>query len=129
MNKDAYYFSHDSNARHDRKIISLKRNYGLEGYGRFWVIVEILREQSTFKLELDDLTFEMLAVEFGIDILEATKFIRECCDKYKLFETDGESFWSESLINRMTIMQKAREKKIEAGKRSAEARQRKKESQ
>jgi hypothetical protein len=29
----------------------------------------------------------------------------------------------------MTIMQKAREKKIEAGKRSAEARQRKKDAQ
>lgn len=35
-NKDAYYFSHDSNALTDPKILSMRCDYGLE---RVWFIL------------------------------------------------------------------------------------------
>ena len=126
MKKDAYYFSHDSNARNDIKIKALIRNYGLEGYGRFWVIIELLREQSDYQLQLDEFTYETLAEELRTGTDQVENFIDNCIYKYKLFETNGESFWSASLLTRMDKMNKIREKRIEAGKRSAEARLKKK---
>ena len=49
MSKDAYYFPHDSNARHDPKIIAMTSVYGMEGYAWYWVIVEMLREQESYR--------------------------------------------------------------------------------
>ena len=49
MSKDAYYFKHDAHARHDPKIRALINKYGLDGYGKFWVIIEMLREETTYK--------------------------------------------------------------------------------
>jgi hypothetical protein len=129
MNKDAYYFSHDYNARNDIKIKALRRKYGMEGYGRWWVTVELLREQSEFKLPLDEFIFETLAEEYGTTSEEAKTFILDCCDKFNLFVHDSEYFWSQSLLIRMERMQNIREKRAEAGRRSAEARQKKKDNQ
>jgi hypothetical protein len=39
-NKDAYYFSHDSNALTDPKILSMRCDYGLE---RIWIILGNIR--------------------------------------------------------------------------------------
>jgi len=40
MKKEAYYFSLDSNARDDPKILQLRMEMGWEGYGLFWAIIE-----------------------------------------------------------------------------------------
>lgn len=50
--KDAYYFSHDSNARDDPKCVLLIEQLGLEGYGIFWVLVETLRDQPGYRYPL-----------------------------------------------------------------------------
>ncbi len=39
-NKDTYYFSHDSNALTDPKILAMRCDYGLE---RIWIIVGYYR--------------------------------------------------------------------------------------
>ena len=46
MAKDTYYFSHDYNARNDPKILELRSEYGLEGLGTFWCIIETLAEDE-----------------------------------------------------------------------------------
>ena len=61
--KDAYYFSHDSNARHDPRIIKLRRQYGAEGYGVFFMLVEILREQDDYTLDFNDESIMDIAYE------------------------------------------------------------------
>jgi len=50
--KDAYYFSHDSNAKDDPKCVLLIEQLGLEGYGIFWVLIETLRDQPEYKYPL-----------------------------------------------------------------------------
>ena len=50
--KDAYYFSHDSNAMNDEKCILLIENLKMEGYGIFWALLETLREQTDYKCKL-----------------------------------------------------------------------------
>ena len=46
MAKDTYYFSHDYNARNDEKILELRSEFGAEGYGVFWMIVETMAENE-----------------------------------------------------------------------------------
>src|SRR3989344_1885826 len=52
MKKDAYYFSHDSNARHDPKLVTFINEYGLLGYSYFFILIELLREQDQYQLPL-----------------------------------------------------------------------------
>jgi hypothetical protein len=42
--KNAFYFDHDYNARNDQKILELRSEYGWEGYGVYFSIVECLCE-------------------------------------------------------------------------------------
>jgi len=81
--KDAYYFPHFSNARNDSKILKLRRVLGIEGYGIFFMLLEILREQSDFKYNLEnipDLEYEwhvskekILAVITNFDLFTITE--------------------------------------------------------
>ena len=50
--KDAFYFSHDSNARHDPKLVTFINEYGLLGYSYFFILIELLREQDQYRLPL-----------------------------------------------------------------------------
>jgi len=122
MGKNAYYFSHDYNARQDPKILALKADYGVEGYGRFWVIVEMMAEQDDYKLKLNQITNNALAVEFMCQKDEAEKFIKDCIKKYELFKSDDNFFWSESLLRRMAIKDEKLEKKRKAGRKGARKR-------
>jgi len=62
MSKDAYYFSHDSNARNDPRMIKLRRMGGLETVGLFWCVIEMLRESENYQLPvdtIDDICYEL----------------------------------------------------------------------
>ena len=38
--KEIVFFSHDANAMNDTKILNMRADYGIEGYGLYWVIIE-----------------------------------------------------------------------------------------
>lgn len=46
MAKDTFYFSHDYNARNDPKILELRSEFGLEGYGIYWCLIETMAEDD-----------------------------------------------------------------------------------
>lgn len=126
--KDTYYFSHDSNALSDPKILSMRCDYGLEGYGLYWAIIEMLRNETTYKLSLDKTTYRAIQMQTHTKI-SVEKYIKDCIEEYRessqgngLFNTDNTYFWSESLLSRMSKMEDVREKRSEAGKKSAEKR-------
>lgn len=116
--KDAYYFSHDSNARHDPKILSLRTVYGSEGYGWYWIIVEMLREQEDYKLRIDKYIWNALAMQMQCDSNAAKQFASDCINEFGLFESDDEFFWSNSLLKRMNT----KDEKSEKARKAAEAR-------
>ena len=66
--KDAYYFSHDSNARNDQRIIKLRRKLGAEGYGIYFMLIEILRDQVGYRLGLDDDILENISYDLRVDM-------------------------------------------------------------
>jgi len=122
MAKDTYYFSHDYNARHDPKTNALKADYGLEGYGRFWVIIEMLAEQDDYKLKKKGWGIKAIASECQCDTEQIKQFINDCINEFELFEEDEEFFWSKSLNRRMKIKDEKLEQKRKAGKKGAQAR-------
>ena len=60
MGKETYYFSHDSNAITDTKILNMRADYGLEGYGLYWAIIEMMRNEEDYQLELDKNTYRAI---------------------------------------------------------------------
>jgi hypothetical protein len=122
--KDAYYFSHDSNAKDDFKCMLLIEELGLEGYGIFWVLVETLREQDSYKYPFRLLS--SLARKYNTTLAKMEVVVKN----YNLFSIDEEAFFfTESLNRRMEIMHNAKEQRIIAGKISAAKRKKKQEEQ
>ena len=92
MKKDAYYFPHFSNARNDSKILKLRRIFGPEGYGIFFMLLEVLREQTDFKLPLDSI--EDLSYEWHISKEKVLSVITD----FDLFRIYKDNFFSPKLI-------------------------------
>lgn len=105
MTKDAYYFSHDANAQQDPKIIRLVMELGMQGYGIFWSVVEHLRNDEDYKLNLSDCS--AIAFQSHCDAKDVERVITE----FDLFEvSENEDFWSKSLLIRMQEMNVKRDK-------------------
>lgn len=117
MAKDAYYFSHDSNARTDTKIVDMMYDYGMAGYGMFWFIVEVMRESDCYKLENNRSTWRALGMQMHLKADEVQKFIDDCIEQYRLFEGDGVYFWSNSLVKRMKKLEETRAKRKAAAEK------------
>lgn len=122
MRKDTYYFSHDTNARRDPKILAMRSEYGAEGYGFYWILIEMLAEQEGYKLEHTEWVSHAIAMETQSDGNTVDSFIEKCIKDYELFKSDGKYFWSDSLLRRMEIKDSKRKKRSEAGKAGALAR-------
>ena len=117
MDKDAYYFPHFSNARHDRKVKRLIKELGVEGYGVFFMLLEVLREQLDYRYPIDDI--DLLADEFGT----SEQKVRVVICNYKLFILDEENnFFSPKFIEFMQPYLKMKDQRKLAGMASAEKR-------
>lgn len=90
MNKDAYYFPHFSNARHDRKIKRIVINHGLKAYAVYFMLLEVIRDEDGFCYPKDDL--DLLANEFQVE----KGLLESIINDYGLFLTDENgNFFSE----------------------------------
>jgi hypothetical protein len=117
--KEAYYFSHDTNARNDEKILCLRADYGITGYGAFWILIEMMFENQDTQLSHKHVKGIAYSLNMEVELL--TNIINSCIE-YGLFVSDGDNFWSESLRTRKGTYINKREKKVKAGLKSAEAR-------
>lgn len=121
--KDAFYFPHDSNARMDNKILDMRAKYGAEGYGLYWMLVEILREQPEYKYPLGKFAFRSLAMQMNCDSGLLEGFILDCCTEFvdensSLLSMDDNYLWSASLLRRMQVVDELSEtRKAAAEKR------------
>ncbi len=120
--KDTYYFSHDCNARRDPKIIALRSVYGAEGYGWWWILLEILREQEDYRIDITKkFAYSSLATEMGITRDRCQEFIESCLNEFELLQGDGVFIWSESMCRRMEKFEEKRKRMSERGKKGAAA--------
>ena len=104
------YFSHDSNARDDEKILAMRIDLGWEAYGLYWALIEMLRDASDYMLKAN---FKVLA----FSLHTTPDLLQQIICSYGLFSftEDGDSFFSHSLTKRME------EKEIVSKKRRASA--------
>ena len=114
--KDAYWFKHDANAKDDPKCLVLIEELGAEGYGIYWMLIESLRSETDYRLP--HAVTKALSRRFNTSEEKVLTVI----SRYGLFESDDESFWSDSLLRRMNAYDEVKEKRRLAGKRGGEAR-------
>lgn len=117
MANNAYYFSHDSNAKDDPKCMLLIDQLGLEGYGIFWILIEVLRDQPEYKYPIS--LIPILARRYNTTAEKMSTVIKN----YGLFNFDEQNnFFSLSLNKRMNKIQNSIEQRRMAGLASAEKR-------
>lgn len=115
--KEAYYFPHFCNARHDRKIKRLRKELGVEGYGIYFMLLEVLREQQDMRYPLTDI--DLIADEFNTSEQKVVTVIKA----YELFEIDEqEKFFSPKMLVYLEPYFRMKEQRREAGLKSGEKR-------
>ena len=110
MKKEAYYFSHDANAKDDPKILQLRMEMGWEGYGLFWALIEMLRNESDHRMRT-----HYKSIAFALHTQEDS--IKKLINDFDLFAIEGEYFWSESLLKRMEMKESKSEKARQSAKK------------
>lgn len=111
MEKDTFYFPHDYSARNDPKLQKVLAELGHEGLSVFWCLVEMLYENNG-RLELSECKSYAFALHTNSEL------ITNLLNNYKLFCSDDQFFWSNSVVSRL----KSREDKSEKARKSAEKR-------
>lgn len=117
MNRENIYFSHDANAMSDPKCMLLIEQLGMEGYGMFWGLIEMLRQQPNYRMSL--LLIPALANRFKV----SESKLKTVVVAYGLFIIENdEFFFSKSLCDRMELMEEKKKQRSIAGKKAIEAR-------
>jgi len=119
MSKDTYFFSHDSFARRDPKIMAMMSIYSSAGYGYYWILVEMMREQDGYKLNIDGkYSYKVIGTELDIADKDAEEFVDDCVNEFGLFRIEDGHLISDSLLSRMKHL----DDKREMGRKSAKKR-------
>ncbi len=117
MTKDAYYFPHDSNARHDPKIMALIAELGPIGYTYFFMLIEILREQSEYSLKQSH--SNALAIEWQVRPEQVSDILKQMARLDLIEITKDGIIRSASLCRRMASFDERKAKRSDAGKKGA----------
>lgn len=109
------YFSHDRDARSDPKVIKLRMQYGMEGYGCYFALLEMMFSESDYSLPYDQEQFDAIAYDLRTSF-DIRVFIDRCIE-IGLFHSDGASFWSRAFRRRTAEQQgKAQSRSVQASK-------------
>lgn len=103
------YFAHDYGARHSPKLISLQMAMGGVGLAIFWCLIEMLWENAGYY----PCTYDIIS--FHLHWAKPEE-IRRVVEEFDLFLTNGEVFWSESVLRRMKIRDEISEKRVNSGR-------------
>lgn len=120
MAKDAFWFHHDANARHDPRLVQLKMRYGMAAVGIWWNVIEMLRESADYKLPDNEATVGTIAYE-GMTDPDGAREILEYCVEIGLLARDEDAFYSPSLCRRMERWEEAKQVKSEKAAAAARA--------
>jgi len=123
MAKDTYYFSHDYNARNDKKISALVREFKSAGYGIYWCTAEMMHEEGG-QLEFDDLTISAISKDLNEEFDLVKRVIEKCVSTFKLFIISEDNILTASRVRRNLEKRKEISKiRSNAGKAGANAKQ------
>lgn len=111
------YFSHDSNARNDERIIRLRMKHGAAGYGVFFMLLELLRNAKGYMCATD---YKAISYELRVD----AALVRAVVEDFNLFlfTNDHSFFFSSSLLQNMKRKDEVSRARSAAGKRGGRPR-------
>lgn len=95
LKKETFYFSHDYTARSDEKIKNLIYDFGYQGYGIYWALIEELYQNAN-ALQTN---YKRIAFDMRVD--ENT--IKSIIEKFDLFIVENEFFGSLSVQRRLDM--------------------------
>ena len=109
------YFTHQSNSFTDIKIIKMRSKLGIQSYGIFWALLELLFNEEN-KLCIDDYSVLAFTLQCDPDIL------KQVIEDFDLFVIEDNCFYSKRLnIHIEEINNKSNKAKENANKRWSNA--------
>lgn len=108
-------FDHDSNARNSVKMLSLRMEYGMEGYGIYFAVLEHLSLAENYTLERN---YNAIAYDLQVN----AAMIRSVVEDFGLFTLTDTEFFSEEFSQQMMDRVSNEEKLRERAKKGAQAR-------
>lgn len=116
MEKDVYYFPHDANAHRDPKCSALINDFGMEGYGLYWMLIEVMHEQKNGMIEKFPKLFDGLSRDFNCTPEALRSIVEALLRDYCLLQEDEKHIWSERVVRNIETRKKKYESKKEAGR-------------
>jgi hypothetical protein len=113
MKKDTFYFSHDYNAATNVKILFLRQQLGMEGYGIYWFLIEQLANSGGL---LPLKIVPVLAMQMQTSEVKVSGVIQN----FDLFIIENGSFFSQRLNQHLEKRNALMAINSEKGKKSAE---------
>lgn len=115
--KATNYFSHDSNARNDEKLLNLRMHKGAAGYGVYFMLLERLREDANYMSVRD---YNILAFDLRVD----AALVKSVVEDFGLFvfTEGGKYFYSDSFNRRMGAKDAVGKVRSEAALKAAQTR-------
>lgn len=106
--KKIRHIKHFSNDRNDALIVSVRRLYGMEGYGVYWAIMEMLSAGDGYMLPTE---YGTIAEELNV----TAKLVEHIVEDHGLFIVADGMFHSQRLTDEMSHKEKISEVKRQAG--------------
>ena len=118
INAPVAYISHDVGMRNHRKVRVLRQKFGHMGYAVWCYLLETLAARDGFCLDFDEVEQESLALDFGV-ATDDLKEIVACCVRIRLLSLVDGRLFSQSLLDRLSIIIDARQKRSDAARAKA----------
>lgn len=115
--KDSVWFEHDSNARHDARMVRIRAAHGMAGYGTYWAIIETLRDQAGYRIAHDEHLVTVLSMSIGSVESKLVESVLNMGLDLGLFKSKDGKFYSPALIHRMERWDNRREIMKDAAER------------
>jgi len=109
---NADYFSHDADMRNDAKIKAIRRKFGIEGYGVYLMLLEILTDKDFFKVGWDALNIELISADIEIDANKLKEIVNYLVDILKMFTIEDDLLYCEKLISRFDSLLSKRKRDV-----------------
>ncbi len=103
-------FSHEYNARNNPKLQNVLSALGLEGIGLYWCLIEQLYEQGG-KIPINQCNCIAFALHLDYNCIE------RIINDFGLFETDGQYFWSNKVLDTINQQVNLSEKRKSASQK------------
>ena len=112
IKNNAEYFPHMAKMRDDQRLKSVRRQFGLEGYAVYCMLLESLTDAADFSIPVDDIALELLADDFGLE-LDRLRGVLECFRRLKLIEWTEKRIYCPKLVQYLDPLIEERRRKRE----------------